>query len=108
INLGEDVVNRAYKGEVDDTAMGQIEIAEQSLYDLATAGTYEGGFVPFKDTILNAIEVAEAAHRREGKLAGTSTGFRDLDKLLGGLHPSDLIIVAGRPAMGKSALATNI
>ena len=108
INLGEDVVNRAYKGEVDDTAMGQIEVAEQSLYDLATAGTYEGGFVPFKDTILKAIEVAEAAHRREGKLAGTSTGFRDLDKLLGGLHPSDLIIVAGRPAMGKSALATNI
>ena len=108
INLGEDVVNRAYKGEVDDTATTQIEIAEKSLYDLATSGFYEGGFLAFKDSILKAIEVAESAHKREGKLAGVGSGFRDLDRLLGGLHPSDLIILAGRPAMGKTALATNI
>ena len=108
INLGEDVVNRAYKGEVDDTATTQIEIAEKSLYDLATSGFYEGGFLAFKDSILKAIKVAESAHKREGKLAGVGSGFRDLDRLLGGLHPSDLIILAGRPAMGKTALATNI
>ena len=108
INLGEDVVNRAYKCEVDETATNQIEAAEQSLYDLATSGSYEGGFVAFKETIVKAIEVAEAAHKRESRLAGVGSGFRDLDRLLGGLHPSDLIIIAGRPAMGKTALATNI
>lgn len=108
INLGEDVVNRAYGGEVDETATNQIEMAEQHLYDLATAGEYEGGFKPFKDTIIEAISQAEAAHKREGKLAGVTSGFRDLDALLGGLHPSDLLILAGRPAMGKSALAANI
>ncbi len=108
INLGEDVVNRAYGGEIDENASVQIETAEQHLYDLATAGEYEGGFKPFKDTIIQAIELAEAAHKREGKLAGVTSGFRDLDQLLGGLHPSDLLILAGRPAMGKTALATNI
>jgi len=108
INLGEAVVNKAYRGEVDETATDQIEIAEQSLYDLATAGQYEGGFQSFKDSVIKAINMAEAAHKRDGKLAGVGTGFRDFDKLLGGLHPSDLLILAGRPAMGKTALATNI
>ncbi len=108
INLGEDVVNRAYTGEIDETANDQIEAAEQTLYSLATAGTYEGGFLEFKESIVRAIQVAEAAHKRDGKLAGVSSGFRDLDRLLGGLHPSDLVILAGRPAMGKTALATNI
>ncbi|MBR83544.1 MAG: replicative DNA helicase, partial [Magnetovibrio sp.] len=82
--------------------------AEQHLYDLATAGGYEGGFKPFKDTIIQAIGQAEVAHKREGKLAGVTTGFRDMDSLLGGLHRSDLLILAGRPAMGKTALATNV
>ncbi len=108
INLGEDVVNKAYGGEVDETATDQIETAEQSLYDLATSGQYEGGFQSFKDSVVKAIDMAEAAHKRDGKLAGVGTGFRDFDKLLGGLHPSDLLILAGRPAMGKTALATNI
>ncbi|MBM09814.1 MAG: replicative DNA helicase [Magnetovibrio sp.] len=108
INLGEDVVNRAYKSEVEDNAIIQIDSAEQSLYDLATSGSYDGGFVEFKETILKAIEIAEAAHKRESQLAGIGSGFRDLDRLLGGFHQSDLIIIAGRPAMGKTALATNI
>jgi len=108
INLGEDMVNRAFGGAVDDDATGQIESAEQSLYDLATSGDYEGGFKDFKDSVLEAIGMAEAAHKREGGLAGVGSGFTDLDKLLGGLHPSDLVILAGRPAMGKTALATNI
>ncbi len=108
INLGEDVVNRAYGGEVDETAPLQIEAAEQRLYDLATTGEYEGGFEPFKESVLKAIEMAEAAHKRDGGLAGVATGLTDLDKILGGLHRSDLIILAGRPSMGKTALATNI
>ncbi len=108
INLGEDVVERAYGGDVDETATGQIERAEQGLYDLATRGEYEGGFQPFKTSVIDAIEMAEQAHKREGSLAGVGTGFTDIDKMLGGLHPSDLIILAGRPSMGKTALATNI
>ena len=108
IALGEDVVNDAYGGEVDQTATDLIESAEQNLYDLATAGEYEGGFRPFKDAVITAIQMAETAHSREGGLAGVGTGFQDMDKLLGGFHASDLVILAGRPAMGKTALATNI
>jgi replicative DNA helicase len=108
IALGEDVVNRAYAGDVDETAENQIETAEAGLYDLASKGEYEGGFEAFKDSVLKAIEAAEAAHKRDGGLAGVTTGFTDLDKILGGMHPSDLVILAGRPAMGKTALATNI
>jgi len=108
IGLGEDLVNRAYAGEVDETAVDQIERAEQNLYDLATTGDYEGGFQPFKDSVLKAIDMAKTAHERVGGLAGVATGLTDLDKILGGLHPSDLIILAGRPSMGKTALATNI
>ena len=108
ISLGEDVVNSAYGGEVDESATTQIENAEQGLYDLATAGEYEGGFQAFKDSVIAAIDIATVAHNREGGLAGVGTGFRDLDSLLGGLHSSDLLILAGRPGMGKTALATNI
>ena len=108
IALGEDVVNDAYESEVGETATDQIEAAEQRLYVLAATGEYERGFKPFKDSLLSAIEMADAAHRREGGLSGTPTGLRDIDKLLGGLHPSDLVVLAGRPAMGKTSLATNI
>ena len=108
INLGEDVVNRAYSNEIIETAANQIETAEKHLFELASAGKYEGGFKAFKDTIIQAIQQAEAAHKRTGKLAGVTTGFRDMDSLLGGMHSSDLLILAGRPAMGKTALATNI
>jgi len=108
ITLGEDVVNDAYQAEVDETALNQIETAEQRLYDLATTGEYDGGFKAFAEAIRESLEATTAAHEREGSLAGVGTGFIDLDKLLGGLHNSDLVILAGRPAMGKTALATNI
>ncbi|MEK9671008.1 MAG: replicative DNA helicase [Rhodospirillaceae bacterium] len=108
INLGEDVVNGAYGGEVDETATDQIERAEQALYDLAVSGNYEGGFKDFRASVVAAIQMAEAAHKRDGGLAGVASDFIDLDSLLGGLHKSDLIILAGRPSMGKTALATNI
>ena len=108
IAIGTDVVDRAYGGEVDESAGDQIELAEESLYDLATRGEYEGGFQPFRTAVLSAINLAQTAHRRDGGLAGVSTGFADLDTLLGGLHASDLVILAGRPSMGKTALSTNI
>ena len=108
IDFGEQVVNRAFSPEVDDAAMLQIGSAEQQLYDLAMTGELEGGFQSFDTSIKEAIERAEIAHQRDGHLAGVGTGLRDIDKLLGGLHPSDLVILAGRPSMGKTALATNI
>ncbi|MEE2761294.1 MAG: replicative DNA helicase [Pseudomonadota bacterium] len=108
IDFGEQVVNRAFSPEVDDSAILQISTAEHQLYGLAMTGELEGGFQPFDASIKEAIERAQIAHQRDGRLAGVGTGLRDIDRLLGGLHPSDLVILAGRPSMGKTALATNI
>jgi replicative DNA helicase len=108
IAVGEDVVNDAFRQDLDDPASQQIERAEQKLFDLATAGRADTGFRPFKDALKKALVQADAAYRRGGRLVGVGTGFHDLDQKLGGLHPSDLVILAGRPSMGKTALATNI
>jgi len=108
ITVGEDVVNDAFRQDLDDPAREQIERAEKRLFDLATAGGTEGGFRPFGAALTNAISNAEAAFKKSGKTVGVATGFVDLDQKLGGLHPSDLVILAGRPSMGKTALATNI
>ena len=88
--------------------MGQVEFAEQSLFDLAAKGGSERAMIPFERALAPAIDGAERAFHRSGGVSGLSTGLRDLDKKTGGLHPSDLIIVAGRPGMGKTALATKI
>src|SRR5262245_53716658 len=96
IDLGEGVVNGAFGSDVEETALSQIEVAEKKLYDLASAGLTE------------ATLAAEAAYHRVGQLTGVASGLFQLDQLLGGLHKSDLIILAGRPSMGKTALATNI
>jgi replicative DNA helicase len=108
ISLGEDVVNRAYAHDLEQTAQQQIEIAEQGLFELATSGRYDGGFASLDKALADAIDLAEAAYKRDSHVTGVTTGLRDLDKKLGGLHPSDLVILAGRPSMGKSALATKI
>jgi replicative DNA helicase len=108
IDLGEDVINEAYDTRVESSASEQIQGAEQKLYDLATAGDFEGGFRPFHEAMASAIDMAQSAFQREGRLAGVATGFKKLDLLLGGLHPSDLVVLAARPSMGKTALATNI
>ncbi|PPR09836.1 MAG: Replicative DNA helicase [Alphaproteobacteria bacterium MarineAlpha11_Bin1] len=108
IELGTDVVNHAYSHDPEDSATLQIEGAEQYLYDLATSGDYEGGFKSFAESIRDAVDMAAIAFNRDGALGGVPTKFRQLDLLLGGLHKSDLIVLAGRPAMGKTALATNI
>ena len=108
MTLGSELIERARDGGLDDEPQRQVEEAEQALYKLAETGKYGGGFKTFRAAIAEAIEIADAAVRREGGLAGVSTGLKDLDVLLGGLHNSDLVILAGRPGMGKSSLATNI
>jgi replicative DNA helicase len=108
VAVGEDMVNDAFEQTMEASANEQIQVAESKLFELATAGQAEGGFQPFKTSVIAAIAQAEAARNREGKLSGVTSGLRDLDIKLGGLHPSDLLILAGRPSMGKTALATNI
>ncbi|AWM86939.1 replicative DNA helicase [Microvirga sp. 17 mud 1-3] len=108
ISIGEDMVNVAYDAPVDSAPRDQIEEAERRLYELAETGRYDGGFQRFSDALTQAIDMAAAAYKREGKLSGISTGLVDLDRTLGGLQPSDLVILAGRPAMGKTSLVTNI
>jgi len=107
IGIGEDVVNRAFK-EAENNGITQVEIAEQQLFNLATEGDAEGGFVHYKSSLMEAIAHAEKAYKRSGSVIGVDTGYTDLNKLLGGLHHSDLLIIAGRPSMGKTALVTNI
>jgi replicative DNA helicase len=94
--------------EVDSEPKDQIVEAEQMLYKLGEQGRVDKGFQSFLHAVTEAVNVANAAYQREGKLAGISSGLADMDKKLGGLHPSDLLILAGRPSMGKTSLATNI
>jgi replicative DNA helicase len=108
IAVGEDLVNVAYDSPVETSPRDQIEEAERRLYELAETGRYDGGFQRFAEALTSAIDMAAAAYKREGKLSGIATGLHDLDRSLGGLQPSDLVILAGRPAMGKTSLATNI
>src|SRR5690606_25477276 len=108
ITVGEDMVNIAYDAPVDMSPAEQIEDAERRLFELAETGRYDGGVESFTDALKTAVDMANAAYMRDAHLSGISTGFRDLDRRMGGLQPSDLTIVAGRPGMGKSSLATNI
>ena len=108
ITIGQDVVTEAFQHDLDDPAVEQIERAEAKLFELASSGQAEGGPPEFSVALTSAITMAQAAFKRDGKTVGVATGFTDLDKKLGGLHPSDLVILAGRPSMGKTALATNI
>jgi replicative DNA helicase len=108
IRIGGETTADAQAGDPDRSARDMIETAEQRLYALAESGTSSTGFVNFSDALRGAVEMAAEAFSRDGGLAGLSTGLIDLDQKLGGLHPSDLLILAGRPSMGKTALATNI
>jgi replicative DNA helicase len=108
IQIGEDVVNVAYDAPVDSTPRDQIEEAEKRLYQIAEDGRYGGGFQKFSEALKIAVDMAAKAYERDGHLSGVATGLDDLDHKMGGLQASDLIIVAGRPGMGKTALATNM
>jgi replicative DNA helicase len=108
INIGEDMVNLAYDAPVDATPQSHIEEAERKLFELAETGRYESGFQRFAQALTTAVDMAARAYQRDGNLSGLATGLTDLDSRMGGLQHSDLIILAGRPGMGKTALATNI
>jgi replicative DNA helicase len=108
INIGSTMIERARTADLEDDPRSQVEAAEKELYTLAETGHYGGGFQSFETALTEAISIAQSAYQRGGGLSGVTTGLRDMDGKLGGLHPSDLIILAGRPSMGKTALVTNI
>ena len=108
IRIGGDISTLAGQGDAELSARDQIEAAEQQLYALAETGGVSQGFMTFADALHGAVTMAAEAHSRDGGLAGLSTGLIDLDNKIGGLHPSDLVIIAARPSMGKSSLACNI
>ncbi len=108
IKVGKNITDRATRVEVGSEAGEQIIEAEQDLFKLAEKGKSESGFTSFVKAVTEAVSTANAAYQRGGGLSGVSTGLIDLDRKLGGLHPSDLLILAGRPSMGKTSLATNV
>ena len=108
IHVGNEIAAKAARVDVQSEPKEQIVEAEQKLYALAEQGQTEQGFQSFLTAVTDAVKVANAAYQREGGLAGVSTGLIDMDKKLGGLHRSDLLILAGRPSMGKTSLATNV
>ncbi|MDJ0995427.1 MAG: replicative DNA helicase [Dinoroseobacter sp.] len=108
IGLGKEIADKAGNVDVASEPKEQIVEAEQALYKLGEQGQSETGFQSFLRAVTDAVNVANAAYQRDGGLAGVSTGLADMDKKLGGLHRSDLLILAGRPSMGKTSLATNI
>ncbi len=108
ITIGEELVNTAFDSPIDQPPEKQIQEAEGRLYSLAENGKYGSGFVSFGHALKEAILMAGAAYERDGGLSGLATGLTDLDNKMGGLQSSDLIVLAGRPSMGKTALVTNI
>jgi len=108
IVIGEEMVNLAYDAPVDASPASHIEDAERKLYEVAETGRYDSGFQRFAQALTTAVDMAARAYQRDGSLSGLATGLTDLDNRMGGLQPSDLIILAGRPGMGKTALATNV
>ncbi len=108
IKISEQTIDSAKINDVDTNGQNIIENSEKLLFDLAEKGSFNSSLVKFDDAMKQTIEMASAAYKNEGGIVGVPTGLRDLDDKLGGLHQSDLIIIAGRPSMGKTSLATNI
>ena len=108
IKIADQIAHEAARPDMDQPATQQLEKAEQYLFNLAEKDTVDSGLRGFESVLTDAIEMAQFAANSDGHLSGVSTGLTDLNKLMGGLHRSDLLILAGRPGMGKTALATNI
>jgi replicative DNA helicase len=108
IKISEQTIDSAKVNDLDTSGQNIIENSERLLFDLAEKGSFSSSLIKFDDAMKQTIEMASAAYKNEGGIVGVPTGLRDLDDKLGGLHQSDLIIIAGRPSMGKTSLATNI
>ncbi len=108
IKISEQTIDTAKINDLDTNGQNIIENSEKLLFDLAEKGSFNSSLIKFDDAMKQTIEMASAAYKNEGGIVGVPTGLRDLDNKLGGLHQSDLIIIAGRPSMGKTSLATNI
>ncbi len=108
IKISEQTIDSAKINDLDTSGQNIIENSERLLFDLAEKGSFNSSLIKFDDAMKQTIEMASAAYKNEGGIVGVPTGLRDLDDKLGGLHQSDLIIIAGRPSMGKTSLATNI
>ena len=108
IKISEQTIDSAKLNELDINGQTIIENSERLLFDLAEKGSFNSSLVKFDEAMKQTIEMASAAYKNEEGIVGVPTGLRDLDDKLGGLHQSDLIIIAGRPSMGKTSLATNI
>ncbi len=108
IGLGSDMVNEAHEQKLEVEVDDMISQAEARLFTLAETGTSQTGFITLKSSVMTAIEIAEKAFHADTNVTGVTTGLRDLDQKLGGLHNSDLLILAARPSMGKTSLAVNI
>jgi replicative DNA helicase len=108
IKISEQTIDSAKLNELNTNGQTIIENSERLLFDLAEKGSFNSSLVKFDEAMKQTIEMASAAYKNEEGIVGVPTGLRDLDDKLGGLHQSDLIIIAGRPSMGKTSLATNI
>ena len=108
IKISEQTIDNAKINDLDTNGQSIIESSERLLFDLAEKGSFNSSLVKFDEAMKQTIEMASAAYKNEEGIVGVPTGLRDLDDKLGGLHQSDLIIIAGRPSMGKTSLATNI
>jgi replicative DNA helicase len=108
IRVGRDMVTEASDTSHDIEPIRQIEAAEMALYKVAEAGEVQGAVKTFREAAMEAVAQADRAKRSGGHLSGYTTGLTGLNEKMGGLHKSDLLILAGRPAMGKTSLATNI
>ena len=108
IKISEQTIDNAKINDLDSNGQNIIENSERLLFDLAEKGSFNSSLIKFDDAMKQTIEMASAAYKNEGGIVGVPTGLRDLDDKLGGFHQSDLIIIAGRPSMGKTSLATNI
>ena len=108
IELGQSITDNAFVEDLDNPVTTQIEVAEQKLFNLASSGESKREVAPIAAALAGALKEAEVAYKADGKLSGLTTGLNALDKSISGLHHSDLIIIAGRPAMGKTTLAMNI
>ena len=108
IKISEQTIDSAKLNDLDTNGQSIIENSEKQLFDLAEKGSFNSSLVKFDEAMKQTIEMASAAYKNEEGIVGVPTGLRDLDDKLGGLHQSDLIIIAGRPSMGKTSLATNI